>query len=141
MTVARQPVTRHHTVKHICSFVCHITLAVFIFLGSTSLITAPASTAGEVAGKEKASSIVASMSELDFLTIASKTVRTKDNYRQTTRFFTPAGEVDDVAEYAQVDEVWQDLNLCSAQLALLSVACDKLSDQRQRLLLANIPAT
>jgi hypothetical protein len=52
----------------------------------------------------------------------------------------PAREVDHVAEDAQVDEIWQDLNLCGAQLALLRIAGDKLGDQRQRLLLANIPA-
>lgn len=51
-----------------------------------------------------------------------------------------AGEVDDVGEDAQVDQIRDDLNLRIRQLPGLQVAGGKALDERLGVLLANIPA-
>jgi hypothetical protein len=51
---------------------------------------------------------------------------------------SPASEVDNVTEHAQIDEVGQDLHLSGAQFPVLRVAGNKLGDEGQRVLLTDV---
>jgi len=50
----------------------------------------------------------------------------------------PASEVDDIGEDPQIDQVWQNVNLCVAQLALLAISSDKLCNEAEGIILTDI---